>query len=250
MRVFIALWFFFLGSLHAAQIHVLAAASLNDSLKELAAAYEKSAGHKILLNFGASNFLARQVEAGAPADIFFSADQAQMDRLAAKSLLLSETRRNLLSNSLVIVILGDSSFQISSAKDLLHSQIKRLALADPAAVPAGIYAKQYLQKMSLWDELQPRIIPTDNVRAALASVEAGNCEAAIIYKTDAAISKKTKVAFQVPRESTPDITYPLAVLRDSKQPAAARAFCDYLASTNSLRIFQKHGFITTAPNQR
>src|SRR6059036_1497290 len=122
-----------------ASINVFAAASLTDSLKEIAVAYEKQTGEKVVFNFGASSFLARQIEEGAPADIFFSADEARMNGLEKKGLIAKETRKSRLSNSLVIVVSADSSFTIQSAGDLAEPKVKRIALADPKTVPAGIY---------------------------------------------------------------------------------------------------------------
>ena len=132
------------ATLHAATINVFAAASLTDSLKEIATAYEKQSRDKVAFNFGASSFLARQIEEGAPADIFFSADEAKMDGLDAKGLIVKETRKSRLSNSLVIVVASEKGAAITSPKDLATSKVKRLALAEPKTVPAGIYAKEYL----------------------------------------------------------------------------------------------------------
>jgi molybdate transport system substrate-binding protein len=225
----------------AAAIHVFAAASLTDSLKEIAAAYEKESGDKLVFNFGASSILARQIEEGAPADVFFSADELKMDALEKKGLLLDGTRRKLLGNSLVIVVASDSRMSISSAEDLRKT--RRLALAEPKTVPAGIYAKEFLTKKGLWAELEPKVVPTDNVRAALAAVESGNVDAGIVYKTDASISKKVKVAFEVPTKDAPDISYPLAVLKESKAPEPAKHFAQHLASEKAAKIFASFGFV-------
>jgi molybdate transport system substrate-binding protein len=152
--------------LDAATINVFAAASLIESLKEIAATYEKQSGDKVLFNFGASSFLARQIEEGAPADIFFSADEAKMDGLEKKGLILKETRKSRLSNSLVMVVTADSPLTIKSASELAGPTITRIALADPKTVPAGMYAKEYLEKTKLWRAVEAKVIPTDNVRAA------------------------------------------------------------------------------------
>jgi molybdate transport system substrate-binding protein len=226
-----------------AEVRVFAAASLTDVLKEVATAYERGGGDKIVFNFAGSIFLARQIEAGAPADVFFSADATQMDALERKGLIVTETRRDRLSNSLVVVVGSDSELQIKSPGDLASRKIKRIAVADPAGVPAGIYAKQYLQKQKLWSTISPKIVPTENVRAALVAVESGNVEAAIVYKTDAAISRKTKVALEIARAEGPAIHYPVALLKDSKQPTAAKRFLEHLFSTNATALFRKHGFI-------
>lgn len=230
-------------TLHAAEVTVFAAASLTDSLKEIASTCEKQSGDKIIFNFGASSLLARQIEEGAPADIFFSADEAKMNGLEKKGLILKETRKRRLSNSLVIVVAAEGGAAIQSPKDLATDKVKRLALAEPKTVPAGIYAKEYLQKQKLWSAIEAKVVPTENARAALAAVEAGNVEAGIVYKTDAATSKKVKVAYEVPAEDSPDISYPMAVIKDSKQLEAAKRFLKQLGSAEAGRVFEKFGFI-------
>jgi len=230
-------------SSRAAEITVFAAASLTDSLKEIAADYEKSSGDKITFNFGASSTLARQIDAGAPADIFFSADESQMDGLAKKDLIDPATRKSRLGNSLVVVVAADSTLQINSAGDLTNATVKQIALADPKAVPAGVYAKAWLTRQQLWPAIEPKVVPTENVRAALAAVESGNVEAGVVYKTDAGISKKVKVAYEVPAKDAPDISYPMAVVKESKQPDAAKNFLNYLDSQEAGDIFKKFGFI-------
>ena len=238
-----ALLLFAVIRIQAAEITVFAAASLTDSLKEIAANYEKESGDKITFNLGASSTLARQIEAGAPADIFFSADEAQMDSLAKKSLIDPATRKSRLGNALVVVVAADSTLQINSASDLTNSTVKQIALADPKAVPAGVYAKAWLTQQQLWPAIEPKVVPTENVRAALAAVESGNVEAGVVYKTDAGISKKVKVAYEVPSKDAPVISYPMALVKDSRQPGAARKFLDYLAGNEAGAAFTGHGFI-------
>jgi molybdate transport system substrate-binding protein len=226
----------------AAELTVYAAASLTDAMKEIGPAYEKESGDKLQFNFGASNMLARQIEEGAPADLFFSADEAKMDGLEKKDLLLPGTRRSLLSNLLVIVVPADASAVPKSAADLTKPEFRKLALAEPQTVPAGIYAREYLQKLGLWDAVKEKVVPTENVRAALAAVESGNVEAGIVYKTDSLISKKVKIAVEVPAAEGPKISYPIAVLKSSKQPDRARKFAEYLAGPMARSVFEKFGF--------
>jgi molybdate transport system substrate-binding protein len=229
------------GGIHAAEINVFAAASLTDALKEIGANYEKQSADKVFFNFGASSLLARQIEEGAPADVFFSADEAKMDQLDKKDLV--GTRKSRLSNSLVIVTAADSEIKISSPADLADAKIKRIAIADPKAVPAGVYSKAWLEKENLWSAVEPKVVPTDNVRAALAAVESGNIEAGMVFKTDAAISKKVKVAYEVPAKDTPNISYPVAVMKNSKSIESAEKFVEYLDSNDAAKIFEKYGFI-------
>jgi molybdate transport system substrate-binding protein len=226
-----------------AELTVFAAASLTDALREIGHHYERQHADRILFNLGASSLLARQIREGAPADLFFSADQAKMDALEQAGLILKETRTNLLSNSLVIVVPADRGLEIHSPADLTNAAIRRIALADPQAVPAGVYAKTYLQQHELWTAVQARVVPTDNVRAALAAVESGNVDAGIVFKTDAAISKRVKVACEIAPRDGPDIRYPVAVIRESKQVEAARRFVRYLSSPAAAKVFEKHGFM-------
>jgi molybdate transport system substrate-binding protein len=227
----------------AEEVTVFAAASLTDSLKDIAIAYEKQSGDKIVFNFAASSTLARQIEAGGPADIFFSADEAQMDRLEKKGLIDPATRKSRLGNSLVVVVPSDSTLQIKSASDLTNASVKQIALADPKAVPAGVYAKGWLTRQQLWPAIEPKVVPTENVRAALAAVASGNVELGVVYKTDAAISKNVKIAYAVPRADSPDISYPMALVKDSKQPAAAGKFLSYLSSEEAGQVFTRFGFL-------
>jgi molybdate transport system substrate-binding protein len=235
--------------MRAAEVRVFAAASLTDSMKEIAAGYEQGSGDKVVFNFGASSMLARQIEEGAPADIFFSADEGKMDALEAKGLIDQGTRRNRLSNSLVIVVAAENGAAIHSPGDLASETIKRVALGDPRAVPIGIYAKEYLQKLKLWDAIKSKVVATENVRAALAAVEAGNADAGIVYKTDAAISKKVKIAFEVPLEQGPRIRYPMAMVKDAKGSEAAKKFFGYLDSDEAAKLFKKYGFIVIEPQK-
>jgi len=228
---------------HAIEVTVFAAASLMDSLKQIAANFEKQSGDKVVFNFGASSFLARQIVEGAPADVFFSADEAKMDDLEKRGLIASGSRRSRLSNSLVIVVAAKDGPVLNGPKDLGSDRIERLALAEPATVPAGIYAKQYLLKEGLWAAVESKVVPTENVRAALAAVESGNADAGIVYKTDAAISKKVKVAYVVPAKEGPAISYPVAALKASPQPAAAAKFLDYLGTSSAQEVFRSYGFI-------
>jgi molybdate transport system substrate-binding protein len=230
-------------TLRAAEVTVFAAASLTDSLKDIAATYEKQSGDKIIFNFAASSLLARQIEEGAPTDVFFSADEAKMDGLAKKGLIVAETRKSRLSNTLVIVIAADSALKIAAPEDLATAPVKRIALADPKAVPAGIYAREFLEKRKLWAAVQDKVVPTENVRAALAAVESGDIEAGMVYKTDAAISKKVKVACEIPANEGPAISYPVAVVKASRNIGAARNFVVYLNAPDSAKVFQSYGFI-------
>lgn len=240
-RAFLLLCFLLALPASAEELHVFAAASLTDALKEIAPEYEKATGDKLVLNLGASSTLARQIQEGAPADLFLSADEEKMDGLEKRKLLLRGTRRSVLSNTLAVVVPLDSDLEISGPADLVS--VRALALAEPQTVPAGIYAKEYLKKKGLWSKVIDRVIPTENVRAALAAVESGNADAGIVYRTDAGISKKVRIAWEVPRAEAPEISYPFAVLADSDHKVAARRLLDWLSSPPALAVFRKYGFL-------
>jgi molybdate transport system substrate-binding protein len=229
-------------NLYALEIHVYAAASLTDALTEIGQQYQKETGDQMIFNFAASSVLAIQIQEGAPADIFFSADEAKMDSLAKKKLIVPETRKSLLSNTLVIVVPEDSKLKLSSAKDLVNVK-GYIAIAEPKTVPAGIYAKGYLNEIGTWSKIIDHLVPTENVRAALLAVELGNADAGIVYKTDAEISKKTKVAFEVPLEEGPKISYPIAVVSESKNLEAAKKALSYIESDAALEVFKKYQFL-------
>ena len=227
---------------HAADVNVYAAASLTDVMKEIASAYEKESGDKILFNFGASSLLARQIIERAPADMFLSADEAKMDELEKAGLVATETRRDLLSNLLVIVVPYDSKLGIASPEELV-TKSQKIAVAEPRAVPAGIYTKEYLTGLGLWQKLEPKIVPTENVRGALAAVESGNVDAGFVYRTDANISSKVRIAFTVAVEQGPRIRYPVALIKEAKEKSAAAKFLAYLESARVRETFERYGFI-------
>jgi molybdate transport system substrate-binding protein len=231
-----------LASLRAAELTVFAAASLSDSLKELAPLYAKASGDTLRFNFGASGALARQIKEGAPADLILSADELRVDQLENGGLLLAGTRRTLLANILVLVVTTDQT-SLATLDDLALPSVRRIAFGDPATVPVGTYAKAHLSTLKLWEPLQPKVVFLDNVRAVLAAVEAGNADAGFVYKTDALLSKKVKVAVEIPRTEGPSITYPAAVVKDSKSPDAAKNFILWLAGPKAQAVFANYGFL-------
>jgi len=226
----------------AADLTVFAAASLSDALRQLAPVYAKASGDTVRFNFGASGALTRQIREGAPADVIFSADELRVDQLENGGLLLAGTRRTLLANSLVLVVSADNT-SIATFADLAKPGVRRIALGEPATVPVGTYSKEYLGKLGLWEPLQAKTVFLDNVRAVLAAVEAGNADAGIVYKTDALISKKVKIAVEVPRAAGPSITYPAAVIKDTKSPDAAKKFVVWLSGPEAQAVFVKYGFL-------
>ena len=211
----------------AIQVH--AAASLTDVMREIGAAFTRATSIAVTFNFAGSSTIVRQIENGAPGDVFVSADEAQMNILDSHRHIWPTTRRDIVSNKLVIV--GPKS--IRGPLDLLNVEL--IAVADPRAVPAGVYAREYLLRRGLWRKLEEKIIPTENVRAALAAVKSGNADAAIVYRTDSP---------GVVLEGPPLIVYPAAVLRESTSKSDAEHFVNYLTSAAAKKFFEKYGFIT------
>jgi molybdate transport system substrate-binding protein len=227
----------------AAELNVFAAASLSDAFQELVPQFQAATGHTLRCNFGASGALARQIKEGAPADVIFSADELRVDQLEKAGLLLPGTRKTILANTLVLVVAADDGAPVATLADLTKADIRRIAIGEPATVPAGTYAKEHLQRLGLWQPLLDKLVPIDTVRAVLAAVEAGNAEAGFVYQTDALISKKVKIAVAVPRAKGPKITYPVAVLKDARSPEAARALVAFLAGPEAQKVFAKFGFL-------
>lgn len=227
--------------LRSEEILVFAAASLTDSLEELGKSFESKTGHRVRFSFGASSDLARQIRAGAPADAFFSADTARMDELERDGRVLRQDRREFLGNSLVVIVPAGSSLRLREPRDLLS--LPRIALADPAAVPAGVYARKWLEAEGIWDRLEARIVPTLDVRAALAAVETEAAPAGIVYKTDARISKGVRPVYEV--AGKPEIVYSLARISDSRRRSAAD-FVRFLESGEAAALFKRYGFVIRA----
>lgn len=229
-----------------AEVVVYAAASLRDVLKRLAPACEKALEASLVFNFGASNDLARQIDAGNKADVFISADEEWMDRVEGAGLVDAGSRRSFLSNRLVVVGAADSTVGVRSPSDLAAPGVRRISLADPEAVPAGRYAKAWLERAGVWDAVRDRMVPALDVRAALAVVESGAAEAGIVYRTDAAISGHVRVLYEVPAGEGPRISYAVAALGDRPRVAAARGLVAWLAGPEAAATFERFGFIVQA----
>ena len=226
------------------EVLVSAATSLTEVMQRLAAVYQARTGTRVTLNFGASNTLARQIAAGAPVDLFISADEAQMNAVGAQ--IASDTRIDLLSNQLAVAVPADRSVAIASARDLADPAIRRIALGDPAAVPAGVYAKRYLERAGVWARIAPKVIPAGSVRLALAAVENGAADAAIVYRTDVAAARGARLAFVVPAGDAPRIVYPAAVVRSAPHTQEAKQLLAFLRRGEAAGIFRAAGFIPLA----
>lgn len=225
-----------------AAIIVSAAVSLTDALEEVAKAYTAAGGGRLAFNFGGSNALARQVAHGAPVDLFISADAAQMQIVERAGLVASDGVVPLVGNQLAIVVRRDRPKTGAPAEILGDGGVRRIAVGDPEAVPAGVYAKQYLERAGLWHTIQPKLIPFPHVRAALAAVEHGGADAGIVYATDARGSSDVRVAAVISGPDAPAIVYPAAVITGSRHRDAAARFLTFLQTPEATRIFERHGF--------
>ncbi|XXQ69334.1 molybdate ABC transporter substrate-binding protein [Neisseriaceae bacterium B1] len=226
----------------AADVTVSAAASLKDAFGDIARAYEKQYPQdKIKLNTAASGVLLRQIEQGAPVDVFASADQATMDKAAQKQLIQAQTRRNFVRNSLVLVTPKNSSLKLKTLADLQQNSVKKIAIGKPESVPAGKYAQDALQKAKLYDTLKSKYIYTQNVRQASDYVLRGEVDAGFVYRTDAQLKQHSlNIVAEVP--TTPAVVYPIAVSQSSKNAAEAKRFTDFILSAQGQQILQRYGF--------
>jgi molybdate transport system substrate-binding protein len=223
---------------------VFAAASLTDALQEADAAFTARSGISVKESFAASSVLAKQIEAGAPADVFFSADTQWMDYLAQHGLIDTASRRDVLGNALVLIAPADSTLHLRIAPgfDLLGAlKGGKLATGDPDSVPAGLYARAALTQLGVWQQVAPALVRAENVRAALAYVARGEAPLGIVYRTDAAAEPHVRVVDVFPADSHPPITYPLALTRHAQ--ADAQRYAEFLAGQVARPIFERKGFV-------
>lgn len=224
------------------EITISAAASLKDSLTEIQKLYtQQNPGIKLTFNFEASGTLQKQIEQGAPVDLFISAGKSQVDALESKNLTTKESRVNLLNNTLVLVV-GKDNTKITAIQDLAKSDVKQISIGTPESVPAGKYAKESLTNLKLWDALQSKMVLAKDVTQVLNYVETGNVDAGFVYASDAKGSTKVKVVATAPADSHSAITYPAAIVTSTKNKAEAEAFLKYLQGSEAQQIFVKYGF--------
>ena len=224
---------------------VFAAASLKNALDDADAAFTKASGVKVTASYAASSALAKQIEQGAPADVFISADLKWMDYVAGKNLIKTDTRVNLLGNRLVLIAPADSKIgnvKIGQGFDIAKlAGPGRIAVADVKAVPAGLYAKAALEKLGAWAAAEPKLAQAESVRATLAFVARGETPLGIVYETDAKIEPKVKIVGAFPEDSHPPVIYPVAATSSSKNAATGR-YLTFLRSPAAKAIFEKYGF--------
>jgi molybdate transport system substrate-binding protein len=232
------------SSVWAQNITVFAAASLKESLDDVARQFEAASGNKVVVSYAASSALAKQIEAGAPADIFISADTDWADYLDTRKLLAAGSRANLLANQLVLIAPTNSTSALKIAPSFKLADAlgkDRLAMANPDAVPAGKYGKASLEALGVWPSVSDKIARAENVRAALALVSRGETPFGIVYRTDALADKGVKIVDTFPAGTHPDITYPVALIAASKS-ASAKALVDFMKADKTRATWEKYGF--------
>jgi len=236
------------------ELSVYAAMSTRDALYAIEAAYEKTRRVDLVFNFGSSGDLSKQIVAAAQADVFLSADDKEMDKVEQARLLAQGTRRALLSNQLAVIEPAGAPSIFSAPFEpaqLADPKVQRLSLGNVETVPAGRYAKAWLEQVGIWKDVSERVLPGVDARAALAAVESAGAQAGIVYRTDVARSKKARSVFLVPLDQGPQISYPLAVLAGRPTEKEARAFADFLCSADARPVFEERGFVflPSAPQQ-
>jgi molybdate transport system substrate-binding protein len=229
-------------------ILVSAAASLKDALVKVDPLFEQShPGVKVRHNFGASGALQRQIEQGAPSDVFVSAGKKQLDALQTQGLVVTQTRRNLLTNRLVLIAPKRSMLTLMGFQDLVDPRVKRISMGEPKSVPVGQYTEELFQNLDILAQLKPKLVLGNSVRSVLAAVESGNVEAGVVYGTDAKISGQVRVVVTAAKNLHSPIVYPVAVLKNSKNMESAEAYVQFLSSPSAQRIFIDAGFGIASP---
>jgi molybdate transport system substrate-binding protein len=233
------------GVAQAQEVTLSVAISMKDVVEELGRGFMAARpGVTLRYNFGSSGELQKQIEAGAPVDLFISAAQRQMDDLEKAGLITVTTRRVFARNVLTVVKPVDSKIDIAKPADLLDARITKIAVGNPKTVPVGQYTEESLKALGLWEKLQPKLIFSENVRQALDYVARGEVDAGFVYTTDAATrTQQIKEAFRPPEDTYRPVLYPVAVVASSKNPAIARAFADLLMSRDGQMVLGRFGFL-------
>lgn len=227
----------------SAELHISAAASLTDAMKEISAVYEKNnPDTKIIFNFGSSGALQQAIENGGETDLFLSAAQKQMDALEKSGNIVEGTRKNLLENEIVLIVPNDGEKNISGFEDLTKENIQKIALGEPKGVPIGQYSEEILKNLGIFDELENKFVFASDVRQVLAWVESANVDCGIVYSTDAKISDKIKIVAVAKKNLHKPAIYPAAIIKTTKNFDAAKKFLDFLSDDTAKNIFEKYGF--------
>lgn len=228
------------------ELTISAAASLTESLAEIGKSFETShPGTKLYMNFGASGILQKQIEKGSPVDVFISASPKQVDALQTKGLLYNDTRMDILTNEIVLIIPASATYAINRFEDLTSADIKWLAIGNPDTVPVGQYSQETLKKLGLWKQVAPKSVYGESVRQVLNYVERGEVSAGIVFVSDLTVSKNVRIAAVAPVGSHSPIIYPAVVVKSSQNKELAAEFIKYLKRDEAKKIFEKYGFKPT-----
>lgn len=224
------------------ELHISAAASLKDSLESIKDEYESKEDVELIFNFESSGTLQKQIEEGANVDLFISAGKKQMDALSEKDLILKDSRKNLLTNDLVLISSKEYKEKIKDIKDLTNIIDSKIAIGNPETVPAGQYASEALTNLNLMDQINQKLVLAKDVRQVLAYVEKGEVAAGVVYKSDASLMKSGNIVYIFPKNSHKEIIYPISIIKSSKNKKEIQKFEDYLGNKKSKEIFEKFGF--------
>ncbi len=224
------------------EINISAAASLKEALTEIQTQYGKESQDTLQFNFGGSGALQKQIQEGAPCDLFISAAKSNMDTLEEGGFILPDSRKDLLGNHLVLICSKEMSEKILSSKFLTNAEVKSIAIGTPESVPAGKYAKQALTTLGLWDKLQDKIVLAKDVKQVLEYVETGNVDCGFVYTTDALLLKSGVMVNEDFSASHDSIIYPAALIKDSTKIEAAKKFYAFLETDYAKEVFKKYGF--------
>ncbi len=225
------------------ELLISAAASLTDVLNEIADVYKDiEPNTKLTYSFGSSGALQAQIEEGAPVDIFMSAAQKQMKALEDKGLILDGTNKTLLVNKVVLITPTNSNLEISSFDDLTKDEVKKIAIGDPSNVPVGQYSEEIFTNLNILDKVSPKTVLGNDVRTVLTWVESGEVDCGIVYATDAYTTDKVQIITEAPEGSHKEVSYPVAVVKTSKNSEAAKRFLDFLSTEKAINLFTKYGF--------
>ncbi len=226
----------------AVEINISAAASLTDALTEIQQEYAKESNAVLRFNCGGSGALQKQIEEGAPCDLFLSASKANMDALEKAGLIVEDSRKDILGNTLTLVASAEKAAAIPDYEALTSAEVRSIALGTPESVPAGKYAQQALQSLGIWDRIQDKIIYAKDVKQVQEYVDSGNADCGLVYKTDALLMETGAAAVDMPEDSHDPIVYPAALIKDSEQAEAAARFYEFLQTDFAKGVFEKYGF--------
>lgn len=224
----------------AVEINISAAASLTEALTEIQTEYTKENNAILQFNFGGSGALQKQIEEGAPCDLFISASKANMDTLEEAGLIEADSRKDLLGNTLTLIVSAEKADVIKGYETLAAAE--SIAIGTPESVPAGKYAKQALESLGIWDQIQDKIVFAKDVRQVLEYVDTGNVDCGLVYQTDALMMETGAIAAELPENSHDPIVYPAALISDSAQGEAAAGFYEFLQGEHAMNVFKKYGF--------